>query len=96
MAQVEKIGLHLEFSNLFCRYYLRTNQDQDFVVRPDLVKEGRGSTSRAMLALVIRHEEVIINASSRISYKVLKTKTLKMNKEPKFDISVNVFFVLKQ
>ena len=30
-------------------------------------------------------------SASGISYEVLKTKTLKMNKEPKFEISVSVF-----
>ena len=37
-----------------------------------------------------------INAAFGISNKVLKTKTLKMNKEPKVEISVIVFVVMKK
>ena len=56
-------------------------------------RSGRGSILRTMLALVIWHEEVIINAASRISYKVLETKTLKMNEKHKLEILVIVFFL---
>ena len=46
-----------------------------------------------MLVSVIWHEEVIIiNAACGITYKVLKTKTLIMNQEPTFEISVIVLF----